>query len=272
LNQIFRVVARAINFCWQISTASAIKLTNSNMQRKIIEMLAFAKTDQAEYTAGEIYSVPENIADRFVREKLAKYLEVTLDDEDAEDEAFDDSKTQSGPSKPWPETVRPGDIFQWQVTLKLPHFDKPRIHRKYRSDDYDDADSADVREAGGDGSKPSTAQAKAIDHLAHNEAKLYPALMSALADYSKDFRADWTAHSPVVADQVVPPNMTAEQAAERIAFTQIYVSGKSRDGIAYVEISGECAWDPEHGFKIVLHRDRIVEVTQQGAGWNEPKS
>jgi hypothetical protein len=42
------------------------------MERKSIEMLAAAKTGPAEYAAGEINAGPVQIADRFVREKVAK--------------------------------------------------------------------------------------------------------------------------------------------------------------------------------------------------------
>src|SRR5712691_8953713 len=103
------------------------------MQGKIIEMLAPARTDHAEYAAGEIYSVPDAVADRFVREKVAKYIEVSLD-EPSDD--FD-PETGSDSEKPWRETLRPGDIFQWQVILNLPHFEQPRINPRFQADSED---------------------------------------------------------------------------------------------------------------------------------------
>src|SRR5947209_6787717 len=196
------------------------------MQRKIIEMLAFAKTDQAEYAAGELYSVPAAIADRFVREKLAKYVEVSLD-EDEEDEGAEAPGPKNGArsSEPWPETVRPGDHFRWQISLALPHFEKPRINAKFHSDDYGPPDNDGITEVGGDGSsKPSPEQAKAVDYLAQHEAALYSKVMKALAEYSAEFRADWQVHDREQADQIVPDAMTAEQAMERVSFSLVYLS------------------------------------------------
>jgi hypothetical protein len=241
------------------------------MQRKIIEMLASAKTDQAEYAAGEIYSVPAAVADRFVQEKVAKYIEVSLDEPDEDD----DEPPPEYSEKPWRETLRAGDIFQWQITLNLPHFDKPRIDPKFHPDaekDNDNDKGAGITEVGGDGREPSAAQAKAIEYLLEHEAALYPQVLSALARYAQEFRSDWESTSPQLAEQVVPPQMTPDQAAERIAFDHVYISARSRDGIAYIEMKGNCCWDPEHGFSIVLHQDRIVEVTQQGSGWSDAQN
>lgn len=241
------------------------------MERKIIEMLAFAKTDQAEYTPGEIYGVPAAIADRFVREKLAKYIEVSLDDDEEE---LAESKEKNKPSsqKPWRETVRPGDTFQWQITLNLSQFEKPRIDPKFQSEDYGDQNTDGIAEIGGDGgTKPSPEQEKAIDHLARHEPDLFEKVMKALADYPADFRPDWQARHPERAKDLVPDPMTPGHAARRVCFSSVYFSPRSRNGIAYVELNGQCAWDPEHGFTVVLHRDRVIEVCQQGSGWTDAK-
>src|SRR5436305_9911674 len=104
---------QATGFGGEHRLGSFVVRPNRIMQRKIIEMLAFAKTDQAEYAAGELYSVPAAIADRFVREKLAKYVEVSLD-EDEEDEGAEAPGPKKGArsSEPWPKTIRPGDHFR----------------------------------------------------------------------------------------------------------------------------------------------------------------
>src|SRR6266481_5738381 len=126
------------------------------MKSKIIEMLAPASTDQAEYAAGEIYSVPAAVADRFVSEKVAKYIEVSLDEpnDDVEPETGSDSE------KPWRETLRPGDIFQWQITLTLPHFERPRINPRFQPDSDGSGNTAVLDDGGGDGPKPSAAREK----------------------------------------------------------------------------------------------------------------
>src|SRR6266851_4717874 len=126
------------------------------MQRKIIEMLASAQTDQAQYSAGEIYAVPAAIAERFVREGVAKYFEVKDDDAPRR-------KPRARSQKPWRETVRPGDVFQWQITLTLTPFEKARIIPELQLDEdqaalLDAQDSAGISEIGGDGEKPSSEQ------------------------------------------------------------------------------------------------------------------
>jgi hypothetical protein len=240
------------------------------MQRKIIEMLASTKTDQATYTAGEIYSVVADVADRLVREKLAKYIDVTLDEEEDEP-AESESRPSSG--KPWRETIQPGDIFQWQITLNLPHFDKPRIKPEFHPDEtfYLDAKEINgIKEVGGDGPKPSEPQAAAIDYLAAHELELYEKILKAIADYAQEFRSDWEENSPELAAKVLPGK--PEDVADRISFAHVSISPRTKDGIAYIEIAGNCTWDAEHGFCAVLHRDRIVDLSQQGSGWADEKA
>jgi len=244
------------------------------MLRKIIEMLASAQTDHAQYNAGEIYAVPPAIAERFVRERVAKYVGVD-DDDDEQDEPRPEPGSRSGSQTPWRQTVRPGDTFRWQITLNLDPFEKARILPELQLDEdgaelFDAHESAGISEIGGDGEKPSAEQASAIDYLAQHAAHLYPALLDALADYAKTFRPDWASHSPALADKILPRRLGPTEIEQRVAFSRVYLSTRFRDRIAYVVVSGDCVWDPGHGFVIILHQDRIVDVTQQGTGWSDP--
>jgi hypothetical protein len=145
-----------------------------------------------------------------------------------------------------------------------------RIRRKFKpDDDVVEEDSNSVREVGGDGDRMTPEQEKAIDYFIEHEAKLYPVLLRALAKYAEDFRVDWVANDQELADKVVPSGMKPEQVAERISFSTVYVSRRSLEGMAYVEVSGECTWDLDHGFCAVLHKDRLVDLSQQGYGWTD---
>src|SRR4051794_19825677 len=123
------------------------------MKRKIIEMLAPADTDQAHYEAGETYAVPPAIAERFVRENVAKYVEVEVEDDDEPR-----STERPDSQKPWRETVRPGDVFRWQITLSLPAFDKAHIIPELllELDEAEFPDRGGIVEIGGDGKEPSS--------------------------------------------------------------------------------------------------------------------
>ena len=174
----------------------------------------------------------------------------------------EDSKSE----QPWRQTIHKGDTFMWQITLDLPHLRMPRILAEWDADGR--ATSGQLYEIGWDGGRePSTEHANAIDDLTKREESLYPRVLAAISPYAEPFRHDWVARHPEIADRIVPSAMTAEQVAERIAFTILCVSDQSRDGMAYLELMGECTWDRDHGFNVVIHGDRIVGVFQQGEGW-----
>lgn len=166
-----------------------------------------------------------------------------------------------------------GDCFDWSVKLKLPSLAKLFIRPKYKERNF--GEKAPPRrgfldEVGGYGSAPTPAARRAISYLAENEAAICARVLRAAADYSNELRATggWSNFDdPPGIENVMPRAMTPDQAAERIWISRVGVTTKERDGMAYLEVDGECAWDPDHGFEVVLHGDRVVGVFQQGTGW-----
>jgi hypothetical protein len=177
--------------------------------------------------------------------------------------------------KDWRSEMLPGDDFDWQVRLKLPLLAKPFIRAKYvepwRRDLGGQARSRGPREVGGYGKQLTPEAERALNHLIKHESTLLKKMLKGLAGFSNELRAGggWdTFDGPPDIDTVMPRGMTPDQAAQRIQVTRVAISPhKPKDGIAYLEIFGECAWDPEHGFMAIFHRNRLVGVEQQGTGW-----
>lgn len=169
--------------------------------------------------------------------------------------------------------IEPGDCFDWSVKLKLPSLAKLFIRPKYKERNF--SEKAPPRlgfldEVGGYGDAPTPAATRALSYLAENEAAICARVLRAAADYSNELRATggWSNFDdPPGIENVMPRGMTPDQAAERIWISRVAVSTEERDGMAYLEVDGECAWDPDHGFEVVLHGDRLVGVFQQGTGW-----
>jgi len=169
--------------------------------------------------------------------------------------------------------LEPGDCFDWSVKLKLPSLAKLFIRPKYKERSF--GEKAPSRrgfldEVGGYGDAPTPAARRALSYLAENEAAICAKVLRAVADDCNEFRKASDSSNfddPPGIDAVMPRGMTPDQAAERIWITRVAVTTEERDGMAYLEVQGECAWDPDHGFEVVLHGDRLVGVFQQGTGW-----
>lgn len=178
--------------------------------------------------------------------------------------------------KDWSLSVEPGDTFEWQVRPKLPLLAKLFIRQRYK-EPHRRNEGARKRgpfldEVGGyrPGLKP--AQERALTFLVEKEAIVYAKVLRAVADYANKLRSSggWEEFDdPPGIDAVMPRQMTPNQVAERIRFTRICATSKSQDGMVYLEIDGECAWDPDHGFQVVLFGDRLVGIHQQGTGWRD---
>jgi hypothetical protein len=234
------------------------------MERRTVTMLVTVSTADGNFTAGGTYSLPTAIADELVDEKAARYVKNLLKQPK---DVVDARRTD----ETWRDTIRPGDAFPWQVTVNLPLFTRPHIlaRNEPRPTPPRNRSTHHLQEVGGDGPRVSPPQAQAIDHLVKNEATLLPKALRATAIYADQFRPDWEALDRRLADRVAPRNMGPRQVAQRIRFRTIYFPRRSRDGIGYVELHGECTWDREHGFSLVLHRNRVVGIWQQGTGWRD---
>src|SRR5438105_1120294 len=92
----------------------------------------------------------------------------------------------------WRDTLAPGDIYNWQVRLKLPLLAKPSIRFDIDDPDLQKLPASkrpdSVAEIGGFGKGASPAEAKALDFLQANEAAIFKVALGALARYGQDFR------------------------------------------------------------------------------------
>lgn len=51
-----------------------------------------------------------------------------------------------------------------------------------------------------------------------------------------------------------------------IGLSTVNVLRTTWNGVAYIRFDLEPAWDPEHGFNITMHKDRVIKVGDTGAG------
>jgi hypothetical protein len=237
--------------------------------KKTVKFLIAVPAGKNIFHGNREYELPAKRADVYVRNGVAVYV-------DPKDDPTG-GKAKPTPRDPsardWNAAAIPGDTYNWQVKLKLPLLARPYIREDFtepsEEEPGDPRSGSGPEEVGGYDDGPGPEQERALDYLVENEAAVYANVLRAVADYADEVRSygGWEAFDPPGVDVVMPQGMTPKQAAERIEITRIAISERSRDGMAYLEIAGECAWDPDHGFEVVLNGDRIVGTYQQGTGW-----
>ena len=179
------------------------------------------------------------------------------------------SKREVSPSA-WVTGPDDENYWDWRIKLTLPLLGSPGIRGKYMDPPGRAIRREKLAGVGGFGPAVSAPQDAAVRWLVDHEALALELVLAAVARFARELRAGggWEhCDDPPGLDVLMPRGMTAAQAAERVTVADVGVSRRARDGQAYLEVRGECAWDPDHGFEVVLHADRVVGTYQQGTGW-----
>jgi len=83
-----------------------------------------------------------------------------------------------------------------------------------------------------------------------------------------------TTHEPAVLEALLSAlsqqmGLATGKVREVIRIESITLPGEARDRRAYVEIHGNCARDVEHGFRVVMHGLRVVDVGTAMSSWSD---
>ncbi len=65
----------------------------------------------------------------------------------------------------------------------------------------------------------------------------------------------------------MPSIIGPEELRHLIGLHQIHVLPWLRDGMSYVGLEFGCTWDDEHGFGILLHGSRVVDIGSADAAF-----
>ncbi len=57
-----------------------------------------------------------------------------------------------------------------------------------------------------------------------------------------------------------------------ISLMSVYIHSRHRAGMALTGLEFECAWDPEHGFGVLLHGGTILRMNGSEAAFTEPEA
>jgi hypothetical protein len=102
---------------------------------------------------------------------------------------------------------------------------------------------------------PSDAQRKAFQFQIDHDTEVVNAVLNALLKYYRDLREDWGTDA-----KDLPDVAEAQEFRRMIGLHQIHVHPYLKEGMAYVGLEFGCHWDPEHGFGVMLHGSRVVDI------------
>lgn len=110
------------------------------------------------------------------------------------------------------------------------------------------------------------AETNAYHHLLENQRLVRDNILKALTEEVNRFTQCLDPNDSFV------PNITPETKADfdfkgfigplSISFTE-----ENKDDVSYLEWHFQCAWDPEHGFAVTTHKERVIHIDQDADIW-----
>jgi len=108
---------------------------------------------------------------------------------------------------------------------------------------------------------PSEAQGKAFEYQIAHGAEVVSSVLDALRSYYDRLRPRWEeAYGAEEAARIMPSVTGPADFRRLIGLHQIHVNPWLRDGMSYVGLEFGCSWDCEHGFGVMLHGSRVVDI------------
>ena len=107
---------------------------------------------------------------------------------------------------------------------------------------------------------PSAVQCQAMTFYLQHGQEVFAAVLAALeGDYS-DMRPKYLRFLDSEADSLMPVVQSREGLSRLIILRHVHVHPWTKDGVRYVGLQFGCTWDREHGFGVLMHRERVVSV------------
>lgn len=106
--------------------------------------------------------------------------------------------------------------------------------------------------------KPHKYQENAFNYFVENTELILNALCKGIIEYYPKMLQEYN-----LEDIPEFKNLSLNTIADvkkTISINTLNIIGQSKDDIGYLGFSGSCPWNPEHGFGVLMHKDRIIKI------------
>ena len=123
--------------------------------------------------------------------------------------------------------------------------------------------------------RPAPAQIAAYEFLKKNQSKLAAKVLAAIFKAYPKLRKEHNQFltfddgEPIPGAVAMPPLKSASELKKLIGLGTVHILNIAKGGHAYVGFEFGCEWDQEHGFGVMTHKLRIVEVGQGDSSFDE---
>ena len=107
---------------------------------------------------------------------------------------------------------------------------------------------------------PMEAQREAVTYYLEQGRGVFTSVLTSLSLYYDKLRPRCIDFFGSEAACLMPIVRDTADFSRLIDLRHIHVHPWSKDGIVYVGLQFGCTWDREHGFGVLMHRDRVVSV------------
>jgi len=122
---------------------------------------------------------------------------------------------------------------------------------------------------------PAPAQIAAYEFLKKNQSELADKVLAAIFKAYPKMRKEHNEFltfddgDPIPGAVAMPPLKSASQLKKLMGLGTVHILNIAKGGQAYVGFEFGCEWDEEHGFGVMTHKLRMVEVGQGDSSFDE---
>ena len=100
---------------------------------------------------------------------------------------------------------------------------------------------------------------EAYEYILYNQSELLEnILLSLLSEYSN--MQDEYGYDDDEIDKYMPSVNSIRDFSKLMLPTRIYILDIEKDNLAYIGFSFSCSWDDEHGYGVMMHKNRVVKM------------
>jgi hypothetical protein len=114
-----------------------------------------------------------------------------------------------------------------------------------------------------DRTEPFPEQLTALNYFNENQSQILMNIAERFFEQREDF-AEAFGQEPFGSFPVLS---TPQDIWKSINLSSIYLHKESHDGCSFVGLFGDCPWDPEHALGIVMHKDKVLLISDWSAAY-----
>lgn len=107
--------------------------------------------------------------------------------------------------------------------------------------------------------KPQEFQENAFNYFVKNTDLIFDSICNGIIEYYPKLMKQYKV-TDYNAQFGFPELKSISDVKNLISIDAVHIIGQGKNNYGYIGVQGSCSWNPEHGFGVIMHKDRVVAI------------